>query len=415
VKQLSYQQTKYACYVGYITQAVVNNLAPLLFVIFQRDFHISFEEIGRLILLNFGVQILADIFSVKYVDKLGYRKSAVLAHIFCIAGLVSLGILPKILPFPYIGLMLSVLVYAVGGGLLEVIISPIVEFLPGKEKEAAMSMLHSFYCWGQMAVIVITTIALEIFGSDFWFVLPILWAAVPLYNLFRFLKVPLVEPVIEENRKPLRKMFQTKFFVTALVLMVCSGASELAMSQWASLFAETGLGVSKVIGDLLGPCLFAVLMGIGRTVYGIYGNRIPLKKAMLILSVLCVGCYFITSISLLPAVALAGCALCGLSVSLMWPGTYSLAAKKFRKEGTAMFGVLAIFGDIGCSIGPWLTGIISDGVQKTNAGMEIAEKYHLSMEQVGLKAGLLIASVFPLIMLACLAFAKEKEKSQVSS
>src|ERR1035437_2837693 len=268
----TYRSTLYACYTGYITQAIVNNLAPLFFVIFQNRYGLSFEQVGRIILINFVVQIATDILSVKFLDSIGYRKAAVFAHILCTVGLVFLAVLPNIFPDPYIGIIVSVVFYACGGGLLEVLVSPIVNALPGDQKESAMSLLHSFYCWGQVSVVLFTTLLLSLLGHDYWPLLPLLWALVPFYNLFRFLKVPLA-PVVPDNEKvPLKKLFQSKFFLIVLLMMLCAGAGELTMSQWSSLFAEKGLHLPKVLGDLLGPCLFAVFMGIGRTIYGFWGS-----------------------------------------------------------------------------------------------------------------------------------------------
>lgn len=376
----TYKHTLRACYLGYITQAIVNNLAPLLFIIFQNQYHISFEMIGRLILINFGTQIVADILSVKYVDRIGYRKAAVMAHIFCSIGLMSLGVLPLIMPVPYMGLVIAVMIYAIGGGIIEVLVSPIVEFLPGDEKASAMSLLHSFYCWGQVGVVLLTTLLLKVIGSSYWFVLPILWAFIPLYNIKNFLKVPIIEPHEDAPTMSIGELLSTRGFVIALLLMLCAGASEITMSQWSSLFAEKGLQVPKVVGDLLGPCLFAVLMGIGRSIYGIWGHKINLNRALMASGILCVICYAVTIFVQNPLISLLGCAVTGLSVSLMWPGTFSITSATYPMGGTAMFGMLAIFGDIGAAVGPWIAGVVSDAVG------------------LGLKAGLLVAIVFPVIL-----------------
>lgn len=376
----TYKHTLRACYLGYITQAIVNNLAPLLFIIFQNQYHISFEMIGRLILINFGTQIVADILSVKYVDRIGYRKAAVMAHIFCSIGLMSLGVLPLIMPVPYMGLVIAVMIYAIGGGIIEVLVSPIVEFLPGDEKASAMSLLHSFYCWGQVGVVLLTTLLLKVIGSSYWFVLPILWAFIPLYNIKNFLKVPIIEPHEDAPTMSIDELLSTRGFVIALLLMLCAGASEITMSQWSSLFAEKGLQVPKVVGDLLGPCFFAVLMGIGRSIYGIWGHKINLNRALMASGILCVICYAVTIFVQNPFISLLGCAVTGLSVSLMWPGTFSLTSATYPMGGTAMFGMLAIFGDIGAAVGPWIAGVVSDAVG------------------LGLKAGLLVAIVFPIML-----------------
>lgn len=407
----TFKHTLHACYTGSITQAAINNLAPLLFTVFQSEFSLSFEQVGRLILINFGTQIAADLFTLKYADKIGYRRVAAAAHLLCVAGLIALSVLPHILPSPYLGLTIAVVIYAVGGGLLEVLISPIVDSLPSEEKDRAMSLLHSFYCWGQVGVVLITTLLLKLLGRQLWAVLPILWALIPFYNFFRFLKVPLMPPLPQEKRIPIRDLFKSKFLIIALIVMMCAGASELTMSQWSSLFAENGLHVSKLFGDLLGPCLFAVFMGIGRTIYGIWGSKINLTNALLACGSLCVTCYVITVFAPWPLLSLFGCALSGFSVSLMWPGTISLAAQKHPMGGTAMFGMLAVFGDIGGSAGPWASGLISDLSQKSDVIVTLGQRSGLDTAQLGLKCGLLVATVFPLILFVCVLFFKRSKEA----
>ena len=405
----TYKSTLHACYFGFITQAIVNNLAPILFIIFQNEFGISFEMVGRLILINFGTQIAADFLAVRYADRIGYRRAVVAAHIFCAAGLICLGILPKLLPTPYTGLMAAVMIYAIGGGFIEVLISPIVDSLPGDAKASAMSLLHSFYCWGQVGVVLITTILIKAIGAGIWFILPILWAVIPIYNLFKFMKVPLVPSVAEAEKTPLRQLFSSRVFIIALIMMMCAGSSELTMSQWSSLFAEKGLQVPKLVGDLLGPGLFAVFMGIGRTIYGILGHKIHLRKALMSSGALCVVCYAVTVFVQIPVISLLGCAICGFSVSLMWPGTFSLTSEAYPKGGTAMFGLLAIFGDLGASIGPWLAGFVSDLAQSSQSLIAIGGLYNLNPDQMGLKTGLLTAMIFPVILFIGVANLKKRK------
>lgn len=393
----NFKNTVFACYRGYITQGIVNNLSPLFFVLFQNKFGISYSLISALILCNFVTQVITDMLSVKYVDRIGYRKSAVIAHALAFSGLVMQGTLPNVLPAPYVGLVLATIMNGVGGGLIEVIISPIVDSCPGDAKASAMSLLHSFYCWGQVGVVLITTLLLRLIGEDLWFIIPILWSLLPLYNLFRFLKVPLTPTVPEEEKTPLKTLFTSKIFLVALLLMLCAGASELAMSQWSSLFAERALGVTKVIGDLLGPCLFAVFMGIGRTIYGVWGEKIHLTGAMVFCAALCILCYLGTALFENPWLSLLSCALCGFSVSLMWPGTFSLTSAAYPKGGTAMFGILAVLGDVGCSVGPALMGAMSGAV---SGNAKIAASFpNLTADQLGLKSGMLFSAVFPAVIL----------------
>lgn len=401
---MNYKHTKYASYIGYITQAIVNNLAPLLFVTFQEEFQISLANISLLIVINFGTQILTDILAARYIDRIGYRTGAVLAHAFSFVGLISMGVLPNILPSPYLGLVLATVVNAIGGGLIEVLISPIIESLPGDEKEASMSLLHSFYCWGQVSVVLLSTLFFVVIGANHWFYLPVIWSIIPLVNAFLFSKVPLCKLVEEEDVVPMRKLMKARLFWVFILLMVCAGASELAMSQWASMFAEKGLHVSKTMGDLLGPCAFAVLMGISRVFYGIKGTKINLKHALLISGGLCIISYMVTVFSKSPVLSLIGCAFTGLSVGLMWPGVFSLTAKYFKNGGTAMFAYLALAGDIGCVSGPSLVGLISSRVSTKDATIFHRIFNNLGPSEIGLKSGLMLAILFPLALCILLFF-----------
>lgn len=395
----SFRSTCFACYRGYIVQGIVNNLSPLFFVIFQRDFHISYSMIASLILFNFITQIVVDILCVKFVDRIGYRSAAIIAHVCGTVGLLGLGVFPMFFPSPFLGLATATMISAVGGGIIEVIISPIIDSLPSENKEARMSLLHSFYCWGQLGVVLITTLLVKLLGESLWWLLPICWAVFPLYNLFSFFKVPLMPTVPAEEKVPLRTLGKSGIFLCAMVLMLCAGASELAMSQWSSMFAEKGLGVPKVLGDLLGPCLFALFMGAGRTIYGIWGHKLNLFHALLLTGTLCIGCYVGAACFTNPALALFCCAFCGFTISLMWPGVFSNTSAMFPKGGTAMFGILAVCGDIGCSSGPALTGFVSDIFSKFG---ELAASMGLSPDQLGLKAGLLSAVIFPAVLIVTL-------------
>lgn len=394
----SFKKTLYACYLGFITLAIVNNFAPLLFVIFHEEFGISFERIGRLILVNFTTQMVVDFLAIRYVDRIGYRKAAILSHFFSALGLIGIGVFPRLFPSPYVGIAVSVAIYAIGGGLNEVIISPIVESLPGDAKSSAMSLLHSFYCWGQLGVVIITTILIKLLGTQIWYILPFVWALVPIYNLYNFTRVPLRPAVSEKEKTPISVLLSSRVFPIAILLMISAGASELTMAQWSSLFAEMGLGVSKVVGDLLGPALFAVFMGIGRVIYGIWGQKIDLRKALMGSSILCILCYAVAVFIKIPMISLLGSSLCGLSVSLMWPGTLSLSAEMYPKGGTSMFGILALFGDVGASLGPWLAGLVSDLAQTSPMLLDLGRDHALNSEQMGLKVGLFTAMVFPIIL-----------------
>ncbi|MHB1151299.1 MAG: MFS transporter [Eubacteriales bacterium] len=404
-KKLTFKSTLYACYLGTITQAIVVNLAPILFIVFKDSYGISFEMLGRLVLVNFVTQIITDLFAVRYVDRIGYRKCIVAAHVLASVGLCAMGIFPYIMrsSSSYIGITIATIIYAVGGGLLEVLVSPIVEALPGDAKASAMALLHGFYCWGQVAVVLFSTLLLRFIGYSSWYIIPVLWAILPLFNSIFFSRVPIVHIISDGKTIPLLSLFKSKLFLLALILMVCSGASEQVMAQWASLFAEKGLGVSKVTGDLLGPCLFAVFMGTGRTLYGLFGSKINLRKTLIFSSFLCISCYLTASLSPNPFLSLAGCALCGLSVSLMWPGMLSLTSERYPGGGTPMFGMLAVCGDFGCSVGPWLAGAVTSSYMSVNISA--------AAEQIALKAGLLSAIIFPVMMIMGVFLLRKTKKT----
>jgi len=386
----NYNHTLKACYVGYITQAIVNNFVPLLFLTFQSTYAISLDKITMLVTVNFLVQLIVDLLATKLIDKIGYRVSIVAAHIFAAAGLVGLAFLPTVLPDPFIGLLLSVIIYAVGGGIIAVLISPIVEACPTERKEAAMSLLHSFYCWGQVFVVLFSTVFFLVIGIDNWPVLAIIWAIIPFLNAIFFMRVPIAKLINEgETGMSMRQIFSMKIFWVFVVLMVCAGASELAMSQWASAFAEAGLGVSKTIGDLMGPCLFAVLMGTARVLFAKLSERINLIAFMAGSGVLCIASYLLAALAPVPALGLAGCALCGFSVGILWPGTFSLASAKCPRGGTALFALLALAGDLGCSGGPTVVGLVSDAFGGN------------------IKSGLLVALIFPVVLILFLWITKK--------
>ena len=389
----SYDSTMRACFTGYIVQAIVNNFAPLLFLTFQRTYHIPLQQITLLVTFNFGIQLLTDLLSVAFVDRMGYQASMVLAHILSALGLICLTVLPERMGHPFAGILISVIVYAVGGGLLEVLVSPVVEACPSTHKEKAMSMLHSFYCWGHVGVVLFSSIFFKLAGIENWKLLAVLWAVIPILNALVFTRVP-IAPVLPEGEEGMTivTLFQNRTFWLLFVMMICAGASEQSVSQWASLFAEKGLGISKTAGDLAGPMAFAFLMGASRAFYGNYGEKINLDRFMAVSSVLCILSYLCLVFMPVPVLSLAGCALCGLSVGIMWPGTFSRASKALPAGGTALFALLALGGDIGCSGGPTLVGMVS-GMCKGN-----------------LKIGILAALIFPVLLLTGAKFETKKDK-----
>lgn len=377
-----YKKTITACFVGYIVQAIVNNFVPLLFLTFSSAYDIPLSKITLLITVNFVIQLLIDVSSVTFVDRIGYRASMIIAHIMAALGLTALTFLPQLLPDAFAGLLIAVVIYAIGGGLLEVLVSPIVEACPTDNKEKAMSLLHSFYCWGQVGVVLLATIYFKLFGISNWRCLAVILAVIPIINAIVFIRVPIASLMDEgETSFSLKELFSHKIFWMLMIMMVCAGASELAVSQWASTFAEKGLGVSKATGDLAGPMAFAVLMGCARAFYGRFGDKINLNRFMIISTILCIASYLMIALIPVPALSLIGCGLTGMSVGIMWPGTFSKASASLRRGGTTMFALLALAGDLGCSGGPTLVGMVSSALNDN------------------LNRGILVGTVFPVIML----------------
>ena len=386
-----YQKTIYACFIGYIVQAIVNNFVPLLFVTFHDRYGIPLSKITLLVTFNFCLQLLVDLLSVGFVDRIGYRVSMLLAHGLSAVGLFLLPVLPELFADPFIGLLIAILIYAVGGGLLEVLISPVVESCPTDNKEKAMSLLHSFYCWGQVGVVLVSTLFFAVFGIQNWKLLAMLWAVIPVLNGLFFIGVP-IAPLIEDGETGMKlgELLKNGLFWILFLMMLCAGASEQAVSQWASALAERGLGISKTLGDLAGPMTFGILMGISRAFYGKYGDKIRLERFMGASALLCIASYLLIALVPVPTLGLVGCALCGLSVGIMWPGTFSMAAASMRRGGTALFALLALAGDLGCSSGPTLAGFVS-GVYGDN-----------------LRRGILAAVIFPIALLVSLLLIKRR-------
>lgn len=382
--KFSFKTTMISCFIAYIVQAVVNNFSPLLFITFNETYRIPLSQITLLVTVNFAVQLLVDLLATNYVDRIGYRPCIVAAHIFAALGLSLLAILPEYMD-PFYGILIAGCTYAVGGGLIEVLISPIMESCPTDNKETAMSLLHSFYCWGHVGVVLISTFFFQVFGIDSWKMTAFCWAVIPLVNAMMFIKTPIVPLISEgETGMSVRELFTNRTFWFFMIMMICAGASEQSVSQWASAFAEQGLGINKTAGDLAGPMMFAIFMGTARTLYGKYGENIDLDLFMKGSTILCIASYLLISLAPVPVLSLAGCAICGFSVGCMWPGTFSKAAASLRNGGTAMFAFLALGGDLGCSGGPTVVGMVSE------------------MFGGNMKTGILAAVLFPVILAVCL-------------
>ena len=378
MEEKNYGLTIKAGFIGYIVQAIVNNFLPLLFIQMQNEFAIPLSQITLFITINFVIQLLVDLLSTPVIEKIGYRASMLISNACVIVGLVLLTILPALFENTFAGILICVCVYAIGGGLQEVLVSPIVEACPSKNKEATMSLLHAFYCWGHVGVVLLSTLFFKFARISNWKIMALLWCAVPLVDFILFSIVPIArlesetESTGSSNR--IKDLFSQKIFWIILVMMVCSGASEQAVSQWASAFAEKGLGVSKQLGDLLGPMLFAICMGTSRTIFGVKGHKRDLNKFMFVSVALCVVSYLIIIFVHNPIITLLGCGLTGFSVGIFWPGTFSIAAVKIKSGGTLMYALMALAGDLGCSGGPTFAGIImsaNNGVMRTGIGAAI--------------------------------------------
>ena len=389
-KQKNYKKTLVACYLGFVTQAITANFTPLLFLTFKNTYGIGFEKIALIPMVFYFTQLLIDFAAAKFVDKIGYRVCVVSSQVLSAAGLVLMAVLPELLPVPFAGILIAVVLYAIGSGLVEVLVSPIVEACPFENKGGMMSLLHSFYCWGAVAVILGSTLFFTVFGIGNWKILTVLWAIIPFLNAFNFMFCPIERLVEEDQRMQTSQLLKLPLFWLLILLMICAGASEASMAQWASAFTESAMGVSKTVGDLAGPCLFAVFMGISRILYGKLSEKLDLTKTMLACGGLCVLCYLTASLSAMPIIGLAGCALCGVSVGIMWPGTISISSQKCPRGGTAMFAFLALAGDLGATVSPSLVGDISN------------------MAGGNLKAGLFAATVFPLLLIFGLILLRRK-------
>ncbi len=386
--QKNYRKTLLACYLGFITQAIAANFAPLLFLRFHSEYHISLGQVALIPTAFFFTQLLVDALCARFGDAIGYRRGIIASEVTSALGLAGLAVLPELLPDPFAGILICVVIYAIGSGLIEVMGSPIVEACPFEHKEAVMSTLHSFYCWGSVGVILLSTLFFAAFGIERWRILACLWALVPLYNIYNFATCPIEHLVAEGEGMSIRQLCATPLFWLAVLLMVCSGASELSMAQWASAFAESALGLSKTLGDLTGPCLFAITMGISRAIFGRYGDRLDLTKYMLASGALCVACYALASLTSSPILGLVGCVLCGFSVAIMWPGTICISSRGLPRGGTALFALLAMAGDLGGSLGPSLVGRVTQA-----AGDDL---------RVGLRAGI----AFPVLLIVGLIAVK---------
>lgn len=388
----NYNKTQLACYLGFVTQAICANFAPLLYITFYHTYRITFDQLALISTVFYLTQLVVDLFCVKIADQIGYRPCVVAAEVTSGLGLLGLAVIPDQFPSPFIGILICVVIYAVGSGLTEVLVSPIIEACPFENKESMMSLLHSFYCWGTVAVVLGSTVFFSLFGIHNWRLLAVIWSVLPLYNIYNFMTCPIESLVEDGESMSVKQLVSNKMFWLFIILMVCAGSSEVAMAQWASAFAESALHVSKAVGDLAGPCGFAILMGISRLLYGKYGEKVDLTIFMAASGFMCFCCYLLAGLAGIPIFGLIGCALCGFSVGIMWPGSISISSRILPKGGTAMFAFLALAGDFGGAAGPAIIGTVS----------------HKAGEN--LQAGVLAGIGFPLVLVMCVLAVRKRYK-----
>lgn len=397
VKKANYKGTLFACYAALVTQAITNNFTALLFLTFGSTYGLSLTDLAGLIGINFGVQIFVDFVTPFVVNKIGYRAGVTASQALSALGLVGLAFLPDLMPSPYIGLMISVIIYAIGGGMCEVLVSPIVESCPTENKAAHQGLLHSFYCWGHVFMILVSTAFFALFGIENWRVMALIWTVVPIASIVLYSVSPMYTPDDVGSGSMLSsvgKLAKTPLFWVMFLFMLLSGASEQGMSQWVSSFAEAGLNVSKTTGDLIGTCMFAVFMGSARAIFSKLSDKGKISTGgfMIFSAALCITCYLTAALSQNAIISLIACALCGFSVGVMWPGSLSIASERITFGGTALFSYLALAGDLGCSAGPYLVGQVAAA-----AGDD-------------LKVGLLSAAVIPALLLLSLVWFFSSEK-----
>lgn len=404
-KDISYKSTIYACYLGHFVLAAVVNATPIVFLTLMGKYDLSFEQMGRLVLVNFSTQVATDLIFSRFVDRYGIRVFVVSAQLLAFSGLILFGLSPCLFANAYTGFTVATIVFSCGGGLLELLLSPIVNAIPTDEKASAMSLLHAFYAWGQVTVVLGSSLLLAVFGRDRWYLTMIFWSLLPLVNAFLFLGVPLAPMVAQEHRTKTRSILKNKYFIVCLAVIMAGGAAELSMAQWASSFLEAAMGIPKIVGDYMGVGVFALAIGIGRTWYAKMGDRADIYKAMFAGAALCLVCFLTVVVSPFPMLSLVACALSGFGVSLLWPGSIVIATRKFPLAGTSMFAILAAAGDIGASLGPWLVGLTAD---KTPAILNAAQ---ISVSgNPGLRMGFLVAVLFPIAILALIKYLAKNQQ-----
>ena len=389
----NYKITKYTCYLFYVLQGTLLNLTPLLFVPLMEQYGLSYMKLGALASVNFATQLIVDIVLSKLTDKHRYRISLRLSASAAFIGYMIFAWAPGRLGDPYTWLLIGTVVYSIGAGLMEITISPLIHALPDKAKGKSMAILHSFYAWGVVLTVIVSTSVLAIIGRDKWNFIVTGWLIVPVIGFILSCIMPVPKPESGENERTAGsfRILIKPAFILFLAMIFFGSCAEAVMTQWSSAFLERAVGLDKLIGDIAGMSMFALMLGLCRMASAALDKKISLSTYMMLGTIGAVICYIIVSVSNVAAVSLIFCALTGFMVGMLWPGTLVLAADAFPKAGAWLFAYLAVAGDLGGVFGPWITGAIAD--------------------RSGLNAGLGAAAIFPVIGLICMIIYKRRTRS----
>ncbi len=390
------RKIRLACYGANVTMSIVGNMSSLLFLTFRSLYNLSFSLLGSLVLINFATQLIIDLAFSFFSHKFNISKSVKIAPVLGAIGLLFYASAPFLFKNAvYFGLALGTVIFSAASGLNEVLISPVVAALPSENPERDMSKLHSTYAWGVVAVVIVSTLFLFAFGSKRWYVLPILFTSVPIFSTVMFFGATLPPLDTPQKASGAVSMLKNKTLWTCVIAIFLGGACELVMTQWCSSYLEQALGIEKIWGDIFGVATFALMLGLGRTLYAKYGKNI--EKVLLLSGVGATVCYLICILSPLPVFGLFACALTGLCVALMWPGSLVVAANRITSGGVFIYAIMAAGGDLGAAIGPQLTGIVADVVTASTFASSWATKWGLSVEQLSMKLGMCVGLVFSLL------------------
>lgn len=409
-----YNITYQACYIGHVVTAILINITPVLFYFLMDLYKLSLSDLGMLSLINFIVQVVIAISFSKFVDKIGFRPLIVFAMFIAVFGLIFYSLTPFIFGNNILlGLILATMFFSVAGGFFQIILSPVVNAIPSENKEAAMTKLHSFYAWGQIFTVLFSTLMLFIItsfiGDSYWFIIPLIFCAAPILGGLLFIYVPLIRPVTEKEQTSIKKVAFTKFFIFALIFILFCGAVEMTISQWASTYLEI-IGTDKLVGDILGVCMFSFMLGFGRILYSKFSKKLNLSALMLIGCAAASVCYLIIALSPVAALSIIAFGISGLAVSLLWPGILNLTSEKFKKAGSWTLAILAAIGNIGCALGPFILGQVGEFLPNLNFVKNLADSLSMESSELGLRMAVLICTIFPLISFLSLLYIHRKRQ-----